>query len=72
VCLVLVVGMRWGPLVAFPSPREVVRLQIVCTSYGDFGRDGAEPSKCGQGDEGGRFVASDGMTDTGGGDVKGD
>jgi hypothetical protein len=32
VCLVIVVGRRWGSVVAFPSPREVARLQTVCTS----------------------------------------
>jgi hypothetical protein len=40
--------------------------------YGSFGRDGAGPSKCGHGGEGGRNVVSDGLTDAGGGDAEGD
>jgi hypothetical protein len=40
--------------------------------HGDFGRDGAGPSKCSHGGEGGRCVACDGLMDAGGGDTKGD
>jgi hypothetical protein len=36
-------------------------------NHGDFGRNGDRPSKCGLGGEGGRCVASDCLTDAGGG-----
>jgi hypothetical protein len=36
--------------------------------YGDFGRDGAGPGKCGHCGESGGCVLGDGVTDAGGGD----
>jgi hypothetical protein len=41
-------------------------------NQGDFGREGAGPSKCGNSGEGGRCVVSDHLTYAGGGDAKGD
>jgi hypothetical protein len=42
--------------------------------YGDFGRDGAGPSNCRRGGEGGGCVLGDGLTltDVGGSDESGD